>query len=551
MSTENEFILIPLGGTGEIGMNLNLYGYKGKWLIVDCGITFGDKSTMGYDVLMPDPSFIIERKDEIAGMVITHAHEDHVGAVPHLWKYLECPIYTTPFTASVIKRKCKENNVEEAGPINVVPLQGSVDVGPFGLEFINLTHSIPEPNAVLITTDEGRVLHTGDWKIDPEPLVGAYMDIDRLKKIGEEGVDALVCDSTNALEEGRSGSEATVREAMIELVGNHKSGRVAVACFATNVARLETIAVAAEKNGRRVGLVGRSLWRMYEIAQENGYLENIPAFLTDKEAANLPRDKVLICCTGSQGESNAALARIANGSHPNMKFSEGDTVIFSSRKIPGNERSIGLVQNQLIKMGIEVISPRDDLIHVSGHPYRDELKEMYEWTKPRCVIPVHGEARHLVAQSKLAKSVGVPHTVVGENGSVIQITPGKAEILDNVPTGRWAVDGKVLQPITKPLMRMRERVIGNGYVFVTVALDAIGQVCGDTVLSAFGVWDNDPDEEGWWTAREMINQVLAELSQDERRDDEPVIDGIEKVLRKHLKDEFGKRSFVEVNVIRV
>lgn len=551
MTDNKEFILIPLGGTGEIGMNLNLYGYQGKWLIVDCGITFGDKSTMGYDVLMPDPTFILERKEDIVGMIITHAHEDHVGAVPHLWHMLECPIYTTAFTASVIRKKCKDNNVSESGPIHVVEQSGSVDLDPFKLRFINLTHSIPEPNAILIETEVGRVLHTGDWKIDPNPLVGEKMDIEALQKIGDQGVDALVCDSTNALEEGSSGSEGEVREALIEMIGTYQNCRVAVACFATNVARLETIAAAAQRHGRRVGLVGRSLWRMYEIAKENGYLTNIEPFLTDKEAANLPKSKVLICCTGSQGEPNAALARIAAGNHPTIRFSEGDVVIFSSRKIPGNERAIGQVQNRLIKQGIEVIAPKGDHIHVSGHPSRDELAQMYSWTKPKCVIPVHGEARHLVAQAKLAKSCQVPHVVVAENGAVIKITPGEPEILDEVPTGRWAVDGKTLIPMTNSLMRMRERVIANGYVVVTIALDHLGAQRGDIQLSAFGVWDYDPDEEDWWTAREILNRTIQELTPDERKDDEPVIESIEMVLRKHLKDQFGKRSFVEVNVIRV
>lgn len=549
--SKSELVFIPLGGTGEIGMNLNLYGYEGKWLMVDLGVTFGEANSRGFEVIMPDPSFIIERRDDLVGIVLTHAHEDHIGAVPYLWSELRCPVYATPFTAALVQHKLRDAGLLDQVPLHIIPVSGSVDLDPFKVKFVTLTHSIPEPNAVLIECKGGRVLHTGDWKFDPEPLVGDDVDKNALIEIGNLGVDALVCDSTNAMEEGSSGSEAQVREALFEMVQNYPEGRLAIACFATNIARLETIALAAKSIGRRVGLVGRSLWRMYEIGREHGYFKKLDPFVSEQEAANVARNKILLICTGSQGEPMAALSRISNGTHPHIKMQAGDTVIYSSRMIPGNEKAIFAVQNKLVKMGIELVTPKKDMIHVSGHPSRDELAQMYQWLKPRCVIPVHGEARHLLAQGKLAKACQVPEAIVTENGAVIKIGPGPAEIIDKVAVGRWALDGNTLTPLTKPLLKMRERVISNGFVAVTVALDMKGLLRGNPQISAFGVWDYDPEDEEWWAACELVREIIATLSAGERRSDDAVVDLTEGGLRKHIRNVFGKKPIIEVNVIRI
>src|SRR5271165_3324062 len=339
----NALYFVPLGGSGEIGMNLNVYGYGGDWLIVDCGVTFGDDSQPGLDVVMPDPAFIVEHRDRLLGILATHAHEDHIGAIPYLWTQLRCPVWATPFTASLLRAKLVEAGLADKVRINVVPMSGRFQIGPFDLELVTLTHSIPEPNAVVLRTAAGTVLHTGDWKLDPDPLIGLPVDEDALRRLGDEGVLAMICDSTNALRPGTSGSEADLRKSLIELVGRYDA-RVAVACFASNVARLETIAHAATAHGRDVALVGRSLWRIDKAARENGYLSDLPRFLTEDEAGYIPRDKIVLICTGSQGEPRAALTRIARDDHPNVELEAGDAVIFSSRIIPGNEKAIGRLQ---------------------------------------------------------------------------------------------------------------------------------------------------------------------------------------------------------------
>ncbi|MBV8119555.1 MAG: ribonuclease J, partial [Alphaproteobacteria bacterium] len=361
----NALLFVALGGANEIGMNLNLYGIAGEWLILDCGVTFGDDSQPGLEVVMPDPSFIAERRERLLGIVATHAHEDHIGAIPYLWTRLRCPIWATPFTASVLRAKLVEVGLADEVRINVVPLSGRFTIGPFDLELVTLTHSIPEPNAVVVRTAAGTVFHTGDWKLDPDPLIGPPADEAALRRLGDEGVLALVCDSTNALRPGTSGSEAALRHSLSGLIGRYDA-RVAVACFASNVARLETIAYAAAANGREVALVGRSLWRIDMAARENGYLSDVPPFLSEEEAAYAPRDRIVMICTGSQGEPRSALARIARDDHPNVELEPGDAVIFSSRIIPGNEKAIGRLQNALARMGIGIVTEHDDFVHVSG-----------------------------------------------------------------------------------------------------------------------------------------------------------------------------------------
>ncbi|HYB56146.1 MAG TPA: ribonuclease J, partial [Alphaproteobacteria bacterium] len=389
-----ELVFVPLGGAGEIGMNLNLYGFADDWVIVDLGITFADERLPGIEVVMADPAFIVERRERLLGIVLTHAHEDHIGAVQYLWPLLRCPIYATPFTASILRRKLEEAGLAGEAAITVVPLSGRFALGPFDFEMITLTHSIPEPNALAIRTPLGTVLHTGDWKIDPDPLVGPVTDSQALRRVGEEGVLAMVCDSTNVLRSGVSGSEAELRKSLSRLVARVEQ-RVVIACFASNVARLETIAKVAEANGRQAALVGRSLWRFYEAALENGYLRSIPRFLGDAEAAYLPRDKVVLAMTGSQGEPRSALSRVVAGEHSHVTLEAGDVAIFSSRIIPGNERSIFRLQSALARLGVEIITEHEEFVHVSGHPARDELAEMYAWVRPQIAVPVHGEARHV------------------------------------------------------------------------------------------------------------------------------------------------------------
>ena len=477
---------LPLGGAGEIGMNLNLFGFRNCWLMVDLGVTFGDPWTPGIDVITPDPKFIAERRDQLVGLVLTHAHEDHIGAVPHLWPRLKCPIYATGFTASVLKRKLAEADLEDAAQITPVEPGAPFEAGPFSVELVQLTHSIPEPNALLIRTPLGTVFHTGDWKLDPEPLIGAPVDEAALRRIGDDGVLALIGDSTNVFEDGRSGSEADVRQSLIDLVGKFDR-RVAIACFASNVARLETIAAVAKATGRHAALCGRSLWRMNDAARENGYLRDFPRFLGEEDAAKLPRDKLLVACTGSQGEPRAALARIAAGSHPRIALDEGDAAIFSARKIPGNERAIGRLQDTLVHRGVEVITESDHFVHVSGHPARDELVDMYQWIRPEIAVPVHGERRHLHEHRRLARRCQTPQSIVAINGEVVRLAPGPAAIVETVHSGRLAVEGENLLPVDGPVIRERRRLMENGAAVATVVVDAKGELLEDAVVTLAGL----------------------------------------------------------------
>src|SRR5947207_6500585 len=479
-------MFVSLGGAGEIGMNLNVYGYLGDWLIVDCGVTFGDDSQPGLEVVMPDPGFIVERRDRLLGIVATHAHEDHIGAIPYLWRQLRCPIWATPFTASFLRAKLAETGFADQVKIHVVPLSGRFTIGPFDLELITLTHSIPEPNAVALRTPVGVVLHTGDWKFDPDPLIGPTSDEAALRRLGDEGVLAMIGDSTNALRPGTSGSEADLRRSLIDLVGRYDA-RVVVGCFASNVARLETIARAGAAHGREVALVGRSLWRIDKAARENGYLADLPRFLTEDEAGYIPRDKILLICTGSQGEPRAALTRIAREDHPHIVLETGDVVIFSSRIIPGNEKAINRLQNALIRLGIEIVTEEDHFVHVSGHPARDELVRMYQMVRPQVAIPVHGEARHLIANARLAEECQVQQPLIIQNGDMVRLTPTGAAIVDEVPVGRLASDGKGLLPLGGAALKDRRRVIFNGSAVATMVLDRQGRLAALPMISLIGL----------------------------------------------------------------
>jgi ribonuclease J len=543
-------LFVSLGGAGEIGMNLNLYGYAGDWLILDCGVTFGDDSQPGLEVVMPDPAFIVERRDRLLGIVATHAHEDHIGAIPYLWKELRCPVWATSFTASLLRAKLVEAGIADKVRINVVPMSSRFTVGPFDLELITLTHSIPEPNAVALRTPVGTVLHTGDWKFDPDPLIGSTSDEAALRRLGDDGVLAMIGDSTNALRPGTSGSEADLRRSLIDLVGRYDA-RVAVACFASNVARLETIARAAAAHGREVALVGRSLWRIDKAARENGYLADLPRFLTEDEAGYLPRDKIVLICTGSQGEPRSALARIAREDHPNILLETGDVVIFSSRIIPGNEKAINRLQNALVRLGIEIVTEEDHFVHVSGHPARDELVRMYQMVRPRVAIPVHGEARHLVAHANLAKECQVQQPLVIQNGDMVRLTPNGAAIVDEVPVGRLASDGKGLLPVGGAALKDRQRVILNGSAVVTLVLDRQGRLVAPPAISLIGLVEDAAGSTALPFLRDALERGFDQLPAGPRRDDDGVRDTVRRVLRRAINDRFGKRPLIEIHLVRI
>ena len=549
-----ELAFVALGGAGEIGMNLNLYGYgpppdAHQWLMVDLGVTFGDGSVPGVEVIMPDPAFIVERRGQLLGLILTHAHEDHLGAVPYLWERLGCPVYATPFAVSILKRKLREVGLEDKVPIYVVPLGGRVEIGPFDIEFVTVTHSIPEPNALAIRTPLGTIVHTGDWKFDPAPVVGSISDEAALRRLGDTGVLAIVCDSTNVFTPGVSGSESTLEATLTDLIGA-ALGRVAVACFASNVARLETISKAAQACGRDVVLAGRSLRRINEAARENGYLADTRAFLDEDAAGWLPPDRAVIICTGSQGEPRAALARIASGDHPNVELDEGDVVIFSSRVIPGNEVAIAKLQNDLVRQGVKIITWSDHHVHVSGHPARDELARMYHLVRPRVAVPVHGELRHLLEHAELARACQVPTALATENGGFIRLAPGPAEVVGDVPVGRLAVDANRLVPLNSALVRDRTRAIYNGSAVVTIVLDAHGRVKGDVQISTLGVMEAD-DKNAIGVVRETIEEVVVGTPAGRRGDDVALKEALRIAVRRVFRDRFGKRPVTSIHLVRV
>ncbi len=530
-------------------MNLNLYGCDGQWLMVDLGVTFGDDSVPGVDVVMPDPSFIAERREKLKGLIVTHAHEDHIGAVAHLWPLLKCPVYTTPFAAEFLTYKLREAGLEDVVPVTVIPLGGQVQVGPFTVDFISLTHSIPEPNALAIRSRYGTIFHTGDWKFDPEPLIGEAVDFDALRTLGDEDVLALVGDSTNVFTEGEAGSEREVRDSLIELFSRYR-GRIAVGCFASNLARLDSIARAAQANGRHVALVGTSLWRITETARKTGYLSDDLTFYEAEDAAHLPRDKVLYICTGSQGEARAAMMRIAFDQHPAVGLEEGDVVIFSSRVIPGNEKAISKVQNQLALMGVDVVTTRDHFIHVSGHPARDDLRRMYQMVRPRIAIPVHGEAMHMRAHAALAKECQVPHTVLVTNGSAVKLAdkpgadPMRAHVAGKVWAGRFALDDGKAIPLSAPIFRDRKRMFFEGAAVVTVTLDDDGEIASDPVVTSLGM--TEPMNELEWD--KLLTRAVARLPKKARRDDEAVEESLKAAVRKAFAP---RKPVVKVHLQRI
>ena len=548
--TADELLFLPLGGAGEIGMNLNLYGHAGKWLMVDLGVTFGGDETPSIEVIMPDPTFITERVHDLAGLVLTHAHEDHIGAVPYLWPKLKCPLYATPFTASVLRRKLQEVGLEGKAKITEIPMSGKFSIPPFELELITLTHSIPEPNAVVLRTRLGTVLHTGDWKLDPDPVIGPTTDEAALRALGNGNVLAMICDSTNVFVNGTSGSEADILPEMTALIRGRK-GRVAVGCFASNVARLETITRAAMANDRQVALVGRSLWRMTEAARENGYLTDLPEFIEEHDVGFFPKEKILMICTGSQGEARAALARIAKGEHPHVHLEAGDAVIFSSRVIPGNEKAISLLQNNLIHRDVEVITDHDEMIHVSGHPARDELTEMYQWVRPQIAVPVHGEARHIREHVALARQCQVPQAVEAANGAIIRLAPGPAEVVARVNHGRLGLDGKVLVPMTSEVVRHRHRLGYNGVIMISLVMNWRGDLIADPQVTLEGLLEGEPEAEAKSGIADAVADAVENLSAAKMENDGEVAECARLAARRWFHKAQDKKPITRVHVIRV
>ncbi len=544
----DELLFVPLGGSNEIGMNLNLYTYKGKWIMLDCGIGFAGEYLPGVEIVVPDVSFVAEIKKDLLGLILTHAHEDHLGAVPYIWNEFECPIYATPFTGAFLKHKLGEMGPGKKPKITTIQPGGAVELGPFALELVDLTHSIPEMQAVAITTDKGVIMHTGDWKFDAEPLVGPVSNYDALKKFGDGKVLAMVCDSTNVFEEGESGSEGDVRKNLVKLIAECPE-RVVVTTFASNLARVLTIVHAAHEAGRVVGLAGRSLWRIVETAKECGYIPEGMEFIAETEIMDVARRDIVIICTGGQGEPRAALPRIAKGEHPNVKLAPGDIVIFSSRKIPGNETKINFMLNKLVERKIEIITERKYHIHVSGHPARAELKRMYELVRPQIAVPTHGERRHIHEHAKLAKSLGVKETVEAYNGAVVWLESGEASVIGTVDSGYVAIDGTTLIPTDGEIMRARRRLRDDGIVIISFAIDKKNALASKISFSAPGVLDAKEDmelAESWMAEVETVLEHAKPKSTDDQLKE--VVRGS---LRKLIKNDLGKKPFVEVHLARV
>ena len=551
---KEELLFCPLGGAGEIGANMNLYAYgtpgEHKWIMVDIGVTFADDSLPGIDLIYPDPGFIVDKKEDLLGIVLTHAHEDHIGAIAHLWPKLKCKIYATPFTAVLIKEKFREKHIDINKYLKIVELNGVINLGPFNIEYVTMTHSILEPNGLKIKTPAGVVLHTGDWKIDENPMVGKNMDIDKLQQIGNEGVLAMVCDSTNIFSVGRSGSELTVRKSLLDIMSKLKK-RIIMTSFASNVARMETIFYCAEKTGRQISLVGRSMHRIYKAARQCGYLKNIIEPIDPREAKNISREKIVYLCTGSQGEPMGAMMRISSYIHPDVFIEKGDTVIFSSKIIPGNEKKLYKLHNQLVKDGIEVISEENEFVHVSGHPNRDEMKDMYSWIKPKCVIPVHGEHRHMMEHVSFAKEMQVPYPVLVENGDIVKISPGdKPTVYDKAPSGRLYLDGNISVEEDSRSIKDRKNLSANGYLEVTILITPKGNIHNNPILTFKGLPINEEDEF-IYGLEEEIEKTSRSFKLGNKQQEHNLIDALKTACRKFTKEKTGKRPFTNINLVRV
>ncbi len=550
----DEILYCPLGGAGEIGMNLNLFAFgkpeNHKWIIVDLGVTFADDSIPGVDLIHPDTGFIEDKKDNLLGIVLTHAHEDHIGAVAHVWPKLKCNIYATPFTASLVSEKFKEKKIDISKYLKIVQLGNSILLGSFKIEFVSLTHSIVEPNALFIETPIAKILHTGDWKYDPFPLVGKNLDINRLKEIGNKGVTLMTCDSTNVFSVGRSGSEDDVRKSLLKIIESLKR-KIIVTSFASNVARMETIFYCAKKTGRQISLVGRSMQRIYKAAKQCGYLKDVIEPIDSRESKNISRDKMIYLCTGSQGEPMGAMTRISNYSHPDVYVEAGDAVIFSSKIIPGNEKKLYKLHNQLVRDGIEVISEETDFVHVSGHPNRDDLKDMYQWIKPKSIIPVHGEQRHMLEHINFAKEMKVPFPIKVENGDIVRISSdGNVELFDKAPYGKILLDGNIGVDEDAISIKERKNLSNNGYLQITILITPKGKVHNKPIINFLGLPINNKDDFKYLIEQE-IEKLIRTFSLNNNRQYENLTETLKINCRKFVKEKTGKKPLTNINLLRI
>ena len=550
-----ELVFCSLGGAGEIGMNLNLFGYgkpgEYKWIIVDIGVTFSDDNIPGIEVILPNPEFIANQKENLLGIVLTHAHEDHVGAIAHLWPLLECPIYATPFTAAIVKEKFKELKINIGSHLKIVKLGGNVKLGAFEIYYVPLTHSILEPNGLAITTPEGVVLHTADWKIDENPLIGEKTDVKKLTEIGKKGVLAMVCDSTNIFNLGSSGSESLVRTGLLTVLEKMKN-RIVITSFASNVARMETVFKVAEKIGRQVCLVGRSMNRIYQLARQCNYLQDIKVPVDVRDAKKIPKNKIVFLCTGSQGEQRAALARIANGTHPDLHLEKDDNVIFSSRIIPGNEKRLFKIFNDFSKNDINVLSEENSMIHVSGHPAREDLKKMYSWVKPKILIPVHGEQRHMAEHISFAKDMGIKFPVKVSNGEILRLAPGEPEVVDKVTWGRVYLDGKVLIDNDSPVLKERRNMAANGYMEITVLISKNGQIKNNPIVTLKGIPLIEEDaSEIEYDLEDVVMDTCKTFNLNNSKQEKNLIDTLKGNCRKLINEKSGKKPLVNINLVRL
>ena len=552
--SKEELIFCPLGGSGEIGGNMNLYAYgkenDQKWIIVDMGVSFADDSVPGVDIIMPDAGFIIDKKDDLLGIILTHAHEDHIGAVTHIWPSLKCKMYATPFTAALILEKFKEKKIDITSYLKVVPLNSKINLGSFEIDFVTLTHSILEPNGLSIKTPLGTILHTGDWKIDPNPLIGGQIDEKKLKYIGESGVSTMICDSTNIFSPGRAGSESDVRDSLLRIMGI-KTNRILVTSFASNVARMETIFYCAKKTGRNICLVGRSMQRIYKAAKKCGYLQGLLEPLEPRDAKKVSKNKILYLATGSQGEPMGAMTRIINGVHPDVYLEPGDCVIFSSKIIPGNEKKLYHLQNLIVRNKMEMISEENAFVHVSGHPNRDDLKDMYSWVKPQCVIPVHGEHRHMAEHVSFAKEMQIPKTLLIENGDMIKLLPGnKPEIIDKAPSGKVYLDGNISVDTDSQSIKDRKNLSANGYLEITLIISNNGSV-KKPVISYKGIPEKNEDDTFIFDMEDEIMNICRTFSMDNKKQQQNLIETLKQNCRRIVREKTGKKPFTNINIARI
>ena len=551
---KEELVFCPLGGSGEIGANMNLYSYgteeNKKWIIVDMGVTFADDSIPGIDLIYADPGFVLDKKNDLLGIVLTHAHEDHIGAVAHIWPKLKCKIYATPFTAALIKEKFREKKIDISTHLKIVQLNGVINLGPFNIEFITLTHSTLEPNGLSITTPAGIILHTGDWKIDANPLVGKNIDEKKLKDIGNKGVLAMICDSTNVFSEGRAGSELEVRKSLLNIMES-KTKRIIVTSFASNVARMETVFDCAQKTERYICLVGRSMHRIYKAARQCGYLQNLSEPVDPRDANKIARNKIVYLCTGSQGEPMGAMNRIVNDIHPDVYLEAGDTVIFSSKIIPGNEKKLYHLQNMITKNNVEIITEENAFVHVSGHPNRDDLKDMYNWVKPKCIIPVHGEHRHMKEHVDFAKKMQIPQTLLIENGDIVRISPGDhPKIIDKAPSGKIFVDGKIPVYEDAKSIKDRKNLSLNGYLEITLIITNNGNF-KKPVISYKGIPETELEDNLIFDMEDEIVNTCKTFSLKSKNQEKNLIESLKHSCRKIIKNKTGKKPLTNINIARI